>query len=181
MTTLFNTQPTNINQLNIVNFEIAFSRLPNIEYFCQRVNIPAVTLGETFQPTPFMNTPVEGDTLTYETINLSFILDEDLQNYIEMYNWMTALGFPREYGQFSALQEASTISESASKYSDMSILLHTNKANPNYQIKFTDVFPTSLSAVQFDTTASALDPIVVDATFAFQGMFDIEKIVRPIP
>ena len=181
MTTLVTTQPTNINQLNIVNFEIGFSRLPTIEYFCQRVNIPAVILGDTFQHTPFLNTPVEGDTLSFEAVNMSFILDEDMQNYIEMYNWMTALGFPREYGQFSALQDASTISESESKYSDMSILLHTNKSNPNYQIKFSDVFPTSLSAVQFDTTASSLDPIVVDATFSFQGMFNIEKIVRPTP
>ena len=112
---------------------------------------------------------------------IEWVIDEDLKNYREMYTWMTSLGFPREYGQFSALQEAKTISETASKYSDMSILLHTNKSNPNYQIKFTDVFPTSLSAVQFDTTASSLDPIVVDATFAFQGMFDIEKIVRTVP
>ena len=181
MSKLTTTQPSNINQLNIVSFEVNFSRLPNVEYFCQRVNIPAVILGDTFQPTPFLNTPVEGDTLTFEAVNISFILDEDLTNYREMYEWMTALGFPREYGQFSSLQEAKTISETASKYSDMSILLHTNKSNPNYQIKFTDVFPTSLSAVQFDTTASSLDPIVVDATFSFQGMFDIQKIVRPIP
>ena len=181
MTNLTQTQPSNLNQLNIVSFEVNFSRLPNVQYFCQRVNIPAVILGDTFQPTPFLNTPVEGDTLTFEAVNISFILDEDLQNYREMYTWMTALGFPREYNQFTQLQEAKTISETASKYSDMSILLHTNKSNPNYEIKFTDVFPTSLSAVQFDTTASSLDPIVVDATFAFQGMFDIQKIVRPVP
>ena len=48
-----------------------------------------------------------------------------------MYAWMTALGFPREYGQFTELQEAKTISETVSKYSDMSIILHTNKSNKN--------------------------------------------------
>ena len=181
MSKLTESQPTNLNQLNVVSFDVSFSRQPAVQYFCQRITLPSVTLGETNEPSPFMNLPLEGDTLTYEALSISFIVDEDLTNYTEVYNWLTALGFPREYSQFSALQEASTISESASKYSDMSILLHTNKANPNYQIKFTDVFPTSLSAVQFDTTASALDPIVVDATFAFQGMFDIEKIVRPIP
>ena len=64
MTKLTTTQPSNINQLNIVSFEVNFSRLPNGEYFCQRVNIPAVILGDTFQPMPFMNLPVEGDTLS---------------------------------------------------------------------------------------------------------------------
>ena len=177
MTTLSSTQPSNINQLNIVNFEINFSRLPTVEYFCQRVNMPAVILGDTFQPTPFLNTPVEGDTLVFESVNMSFILDEDMQNYIEMYNWLTALGFPREYGQFRTLQDAGSANEYSSKFSDMDIILHTNKANPNYKITFNDVFPTSISAVQFDTTATTLDPIIVDATFNFKGMFTINKLV----
>ena len=176
MTTLIATQPSNINQLNIVNFEIAFARLPTIEYFCQRVNIPAVILGDTFQPTPFLNTPVEGDTLTFEAVNISFILDEDMQNYIEMYNWMTALGFPRDYGQFAALEEPSSGTEET-KYSDLTIVLHTNKSNPNYRIRFTECFPTSLSSILFDATPTGMDPIVVDATFNFRGQFDIEKII----
>jgi hypothetical protein len=176
MTSISQTQPGNINQLNIVNFEVNFSRLPTVEYFCQRINMPAVILGDTFQPTPFLNTPVEGDTLVFESVNMSFILDEDMQNYIEMYNWLTALGFPREYGQFQTLQDAGTASEYSSKFSDMDIILNTNKANPNYKVTFNDVFPTSISAVQFDTTASSLEPIVVDATFNFKGMFNIVKI-----
>jgi len=176
MSRLIDTQPTNINQLNVVSFEINFSRLPGVEYFCQRVGIPAVILGEAFQPMPFMNMPVEGDTLSFESVNLSFIVDEDLKNYQEVYTWMTALGFPREYDQFKTLKDASEASEYASMFSDMNVFVQTNKSNPNYQFTFNDVYPTSLSAMQFDTTVSALDPIVVDATFNFKGMFNIAKI-----
>ena len=132
MTTLSSTQPSNINQLNIVSFEIAFSRLPTIEYFCQRVNIPAVILGDTFQPMPFMNLPVEGDTLSFEAMNISFILDEDMQNYTEIYSWLTALGFPRDYEQFKTLKPASEASQYLSMFSDVNIILNTNKSNPNY-------------------------------------------------
>ena len=177
MTKLTQTQPVNLNQLNIVSFEVNFSRLPNVEYFCQRVNIPAVILGEAFQPMPFMNLPVEGDTLSFESMNLSFILDEDMQNYMEIYSWLTALGFPRDYEQFKTLKPASEASEYASMFSDMDIMLQTNKSNPNYKITFNDVFPTSLSSVQFDTSVSALEPIVVDATFNFKGMFNINKLI----
>ena len=94
-----------------------------------------------------------------------------------MYDWLTALGFRREYGQFRALQDAGSATEYSSKFSEMDIILHTNKSNPNYKVTFNDVFPTSISAVQFDTTASSLDPIIVDATFNFKGMFNINKIV----
>ena len=172
-----NKQPGNLNQFNVVNFEVKFNRLPNVEYFCQRVAIPAVVLGDTFMPTPFINAPVEGDTLTFEALNISFILDEDMQNYIEIYDWLTALGFPKEYAQYQVLEDAAAVSDSASRFSDMNIILHTNKANPNYQITFTDVFPTSLSSVQFDTSVSALEPIIVDATFNFKGMFNISKLI----
>lgn len=177
MSKITDSQPTNLNQLNVVSFDISFSRLPNVQYFCQRINLPTVVLGETHEASPFMNTALEGDTLTYEAMSLSFILDEDLQNYVEIYNWMTALGFPRDYEQFAALQEPSAASNELSKYSDLDIVLHTNKSNPNYKITFTDVFPTSLSSIMFDSTPTGMDPITIDATFNFRGMFDIAKIL----
>ena len=176
MSTLSESQPTNLNQLNVVSFDVTFSRLPAVQYFCQRISLPTVVLGETNEPSPFMNNPLEGDTLTFEAMTLSFIVDEDLQNYISIYEWMTALGFPREYGQFAVLKEPSTGS-TTTKYSDLTIVLHTNKSNPNYRIRFTDCFPTSISSIQFDATPTGMDPIIVDATFNFRGQFDIEKIV----
>ena len=176
MSTLAESQPTNLNQLNVVSFDISFSRLPAVQYFCQRISLPTVVLGETHEASPFMNTALEGDTLTFEAMSLSFIVDEDLQNYISIYEWLTALGFPREYGQFAALKEQSSGSPET-KYSDLTIVLHTNKSNPNYTITFGDVFPTSLSSIQFDATPTGMDPITVDATFNFRGMFDIEKII----
>ena len=90
---------------------------------------------------------------------------------------MTALGFPRDYEQFAALEEPSAASNELSKYSDLDIVLHTNKSNPNYKITFTDVFPTSLSSIMFDSTPTGMDPITIDATFNFRGMFDIAKIL----
>jgi len=134
MTKLTQTQPVNLNQLNIVSFEVNFARLPNVQYFCQRVNIPAVILGDAFQPMPFMNLPVEGDTLSFEAMNISFILDEDMQNYTEIYSWLTALGFPRDYEQFKTLKPESEASQYFSMFSDVNIILNTNKSNPNYKI-----------------------------------------------
>ena len=177
MSKLTDSQPTNLNQLNVVSFDVSFSRLPAVQYFCQRISLPTIVLGETNEPSPFLNLPLEGDTLTFEALSLSFIIDEDLQNYIEIYNWLTALGFPRDYSQFAILQEPSAASKTLSKYSDLSLVVHTNKSNPNYKIKFTDVFPTSISSIQFDATPTGMDPIVVDATFNFRGMFDITKII----
>ena len=65
MSKLTDSQPTNLNQLNVVSFDVSFSRLPAVQYFCQRISLPTVVLGETNEPTPFLNLPIEVDTLTF--------------------------------------------------------------------------------------------------------------------
>lgn len=162
-------QPTNLNQLNVVSFETNFLRIPGVSYFCQRVNIPGITLSNTNLSTPFANIPIEGDVLEFEDLTIGFIVDEDMQNYLELYNWLQSLGFPERYSQYD--------NETSSIKSDMNILLHTNKSNPNYSIAFKDVFPVSLGTISFDTNATALDPIVVDAGFKYTGAFTVSKLI----
>ena len=163
-------QPTNINQLNVVSFATNFLRMPGINYFCQRVNIPGMSLANTVQATPFANIPIEGDVLEFEDLSISFIVDEDMQNYLELYNWLHALGFPERYAQYDN-QTGKDIK------SDVNIIIHTNKSNPNYSIVFKDVFPIQLGVINFDTNNTDLEPIVVDATFKYTGTFDVSKLV----
>lgn len=163
-------QPTNINQLNVVSFATNFLRMPGVNYFCQRVNIPGISLANTIQSTPFANIPIEGDVLEFEDLSLAFVVDEDMQNYLELYNWLHALGFPERYAQYDN-QAGKDIK------SDVNIIIHTNKSNPNYSIVFKDVFPISLGVLNFDTNNTDLEPIIVDATFKYTGTFDVNKLV----
>ena len=163
-------QPTNLNQLNVVSFETNFLRIPGINYFCQRVNVPGISLANTIQSTPFANIPIEGDMLEFEDLTISFIVDEDMQNYLELYNWLHSLGFPDRYAQYDN-QAGKDIK------SDVNIIIHTNKSNPNYSIVFKDVFPISLGVLNFDTNNTDLEPIIVDATFKYTGTFDVSKLV----
>ena len=162
-------QPTNLNQLNVVSFETNFLRMPGVSYFCQRVNIPGISLSNTIQSTPFANIPIEGDVLEFEDLTISFIVDEDMQNYLELYNWIQSLGFPDKYSQYD--------NETSSIKSDVNILIHTNKSNPNYSIVFKDVFPVSLGTISFDTNATTLDSIIVDASFKYTGAFTVSKLI----
>ena len=162
-------QPTNLNQLNVISFETNFLRIPGVNYFCQRVSIPGITLSTTNLSTPYANIPIEGDILEFEDLTIGFIVDEDMQNYLEIYNWLQSLGFPEKFPQYD--------NETLKIKSDMNILLHTNKSNPNYSIVFKDVFPVSLGAIAFDTNATTLDPIVIDAVFKYSGAFTVSKLI----
>lgn len=170
-------KPEEINQLNVVAFQTNFTRLPNVNFFCQRVNIPSMAIGIATQTTPFSDISIEGDKVVFEQLNVSFYVSEDLSNYLEIYNWIIALGFPDSAPQFN-LQNDITLSSDANQTlrSDMNVILQTNKSNPNFNVTFKDAFPVSLGSINLDSSVTSLDPIVVDATFAYIGSFSIDKI-----
>jgi len=168
--------PNEINQLNVVSFRTNFTRLPNVNFFCQRVNIPAISLGMFTQSTPLSDLPTEGDTLVFEQMTMNFYVNEDLSNYLEIYDWLISLGFPDDNVQFNLKNNALSTEANKTIKSDMNLILETNKSNPNYSVTFRDAFPVSLGSIELDVAATSLEPIVVDATFAYVGSFSIEKI-----
>ena len=44
------------------------------------------------------------DKVTYENLEISFIVDEFLENYRSLHEWMTAIGFPEDNKQFSTFR-----------------------------------------------------------------------------
>jgi len=170
-------QPNNLNLLQAISFETSFQRIPNCSYFCQKVAIPSMVLGTAVQSTFFSDIPVEGEKLSFDPLNISFVVDEDMQNYQEIYNWLLSIGFPDEHSQFTSLQKPPNNNQTDGMYSDISILVNTNKAKPSYNIVFKDAFPITLGSIEFDAAAESLDPIIVDASFMFTSIFTIEKLV----
>ena len=94
-------QPDKLDYLSPTQFKFNIHQLPKVEFFCTAANVPAINLGEAIFPTPYKQIPVMGDTLTYDNLSISFIVDENLENYIELHEWLTAIGFPKNREQFS--------------------------------------------------------------------------------
>jgi len=160
--------PENINSLSPVGYRFSIENLPNTNWFTTAVNIPGISLGEVNHPTPFMQTQVPGNDLVFDPINITFLVDEDLQNWREIFDWMNGLGFPNEYPEY-ARQKAKQI------YSDATLIVLNSNMNPNYQIIFKDLFPTNLSEISFDSSTGDVVPIQVTATFRYLT-YSYEKI-----
>ena len=58
-----------------------------------RTNLPGITLSEAIQNTPFKDISMPGNKLEYEDLSVTFIVDEYLENYTSMHEWLTAFGF----------------------------------------------------------------------------------------
>lgn len=158
------------NYFSPLEFVVTVKRLPNVQFFTQRATIPSVTNQPIEKPTPFKTIFETGDRINYSELNLSFIVDERMNNYIEVFNWMKGLTFPENFDQFKRLAE----SEEGLR-SDISVVVMNSNKNPSISIDYYDCFPISLSEVLLDTTQS--DIIYPEATVTFQyNYFSISQI-----
>ena len=75
-------QPTKLDYSSPTQFKFSINQLPKVEFFTTAANLPGINLGDAIFPTPYKEIPVMGDTLTYENLAITFIVDEFLENYI---------------------------------------------------------------------------------------------------
>ena len=169
-----NDQPDNTQFLSPLGFNFMIKKLPNTNYFVQSVNVPSVQATDVVMPTPFTNIPTIGDRLNYSEFQLSFKVDEDMTNYIELYDWLLQLHFPEDFAQAKNIyQKQNNVDFLADgPYSDATLTILNSAMNPNKEVIFEDCYPIALSDLQFSTTAASVDYIECQATFRYR-MFRI--------
>ena len=154
-----NTEPTNKNFLSPLGFKFTIKKTPNMNYFVQSVNLPSITVGSTAIPTPFVRIPIAGDHLTYGDLTLTFKVDEDMANYIELFNWVKAIGKPDSFSQYNAEQV----------YSDATLTVLSSAYRTKQEIEFYDMFPVDLGGFTFATTAGDVDYVESIVTFKYRS------------
>jgi hypothetical protein len=158
------------NYFSPLEFIVTVKRLPHIEFFTQRTQIPSVSATPVEKPTPFNIMYETPDKLRYENFNFSFIIDEKMNNYLEIYNWIKGITFPQNYGQFKEINESKE-----GRFSDISVLVLNSNKNPSINVTYRNCFPISLSEITLDTTSS--DLIYPEAIVTFQyDYYEIEQL-----
>jgi len=166
--------PVNKNFLSPLNFNFYIQRAPHLNFFAQSVNLPGVSFINPIQTNPFTNIPQPGDRIHFEDLTVTFNVDEDLQNYLEIHNWIRSLGFPenfQEYAQIKAQQPTS----GAGIRSDLTLFISNGIKIPNFEVTFREAFPIAISRLNFQTTDSTIDYITASATFKYI-FFEIQKL-----
>ena len=87
-------QPDKLDYASPTQFKFGIHQLPKVEFFTLSANVPGISADTVTQPTPYKDIPIVGDKLTYENLSITFLVDEYLENYISLHNWMTGIGFP---------------------------------------------------------------------------------------
>ena len=196
MTTVnvLNRNPSKLDYASPVQFRFKCTKLPLVEFFVQSVNLPGINLGSAQQTNPLYDIPLPGDKITYASLDLSFVVDENLNNYKEIHDWIVGLGFPSNHTQFQDLQTSgsdrfpgSTRSTAATGtnvpqplneggiYSDATLTVLNSKNIAKTEIRFENLYPTSLGSLNYDVRATDVDYINASVSFNYMN-YDIVQI-----
>ena len=190
------TQPDKLDYASPTQFRFGIHQLPKVEFFAVSATIPAIALSDVLVPTPFKSIPMMGDQLTFDNLSVSFIVDEFLENYLSIHEWLTAIGFPKNRKQFSdfktnisntpatARSSASTSTDigdvqspspNNALFSDATLTILSNKNNPIVNVFFRDLYPVAMTALDYNQQATDVEYITASIDFAYQ-IYEIEAI-----
>mgnify|MGYP000229726628 CR=1 FL=1 len=193
-TNIIQREPSKSDYASPIQFRFKCTKLPTVEFFVQSVNLPGINLGSGTQTTPLYDIPLPGDKITFAALDLSFLVDENLNNYKELHDWISGLGFGKNHQQFADLRATGTdrfpgtVASTAASgtatpgplpegsiYSDATLSILNSKNIVKTEVRFQNVFPTSIGSLSYNVQASDIDYLQVQASFTYMN-YDIVQI-----
>ena len=182
----FSNQVGNRNFLSSVNFKFTLNRAPKVAFFSNQASIPSISLGVAVQTNYLNDIPVPGDKMVFDDFTLRFLVDENLENYMEIQKWMRGLGFPESLSEIYEFQKSNEAFEQPYKsdlnlYSDGTLIGLNSNQRFNFQVKFRSMFPTYLSPLEFNATSTDTEYFTADVTFKYLMYNIVDRNGDPLP
>jgi hypothetical protein len=167
-------QPKNINFLSPAGYRFTLRRSPTTNFFITDINLPSFTLGYASVPSPFTRIQLPGDSPEFGTLQVTFKVDEDLANYLEIWTWLVHLGFPQTFEQYAQLGNLKT-GIGNGPVSDATLSILNSAMSPNLQIDFINLFPVSISELNFSSATTDINYVAATVEFKY-NYYTIRKL-----
>ena len=156
------------NYLSPTNFTISIEKLPNVEFFTQKIGIPGITSTPQELQSPLSTLYDYGARIVYGELSTSMIIDEDMNNYKEILDWLEGYAAPE-----SSTQNAQR--EKIGFESDLICTITNSHKNPNIRFTFKNCFPVGIGGVNLDVNVTDVSYATVDVTWRYDT-FTMEQI-----
>ena len=148
------TLTANKNFLSPVGFSFKIDQInfANLEYFCTQITFPGISLSEVQVPYRGVNLAQTGDRMVFDDLAIRFNITENMENYLELFDWMHNIINKKDAEDY--------------KY-DASLLIMSSHNNMVKTVKFQEIFPTSLSTVEFNSQSTDVEYLQADVSFRY--------------
>ena len=164
----FPNQIENRNFLSPIGFKFTLAKEPKVSFFSNSSRIPDINLGTANQPTYLKDLDVPGDKLSYGDFSLRFLVDENMENYMAIHNWLTGLGYPETTQQFKDLITDDDGQRNLKyQFSDGSLHILNSNFRDIAIVKFRDLFPTNLTSLEFEATDTDINYFTAEVNFKY--------------
>ena len=145
-------------------FILLINRCPTVSFYIQRVNLPSVSIGITPQSNPTgIDIRLPGNRFVFEDLQISFPVDENMKNYLELFQWMKSMA---PWADNVQTTKPNTVT------SDASLFVFNSAYNHIMTYKYYNIFPSFISGLDFDITMQDVEPVIASAVFTYD-YFDI--------
>ncbi len=165
-------QIENRNFLVPTGFNFILNRAPKVSYFGSAVEIPSINLGVANFANYLKDIPLPGDKMEFSDFNLNFLVDENLENYMEIQHWMRGLGFPESLKEIYDYQKEKSDIDQPDKsqlnlYSDGTLTILDSNMRPKFKVIFENMFPYNLTTLEFDSRQTDLEYFTAQVSFKY--------------
>tara|TARA_Y100001951_G_scaffold99098_1_gene100665 strand:+ start:162 stop:701 length:540 start_codon:yes stop_codon:yes gene_type:complete len=162
-------QPEKFDYTQNSQFLVTLGNFPMAQYFCTTLTVPGVSVGRIDTETSLATLPMVGEQMEFEDFTMTFMVDETLANYREIFNWIVNIGAPSDHAQFLKTERADGLDLPGDRnlYSEIQISILSSKNNPVVRTTLHDAFPLSLSGLTYTTQETDAVYLTADVTFAY--------------
>ena len=168
-------QVANRNFLSPIGFKLKINKCPKADFFATGANLPGLTLGTAIQSSYLKDLDVPGDKLVYDDFRITFVVDENLENYSQIYKWMIGLGYPQSQKQFVDLRKDDVYYPSTAdadnpfaEFSDATLQILNSNFRVQASVKLKGLFPVNLTGLDFTATDTDVNYLTASVTFKYQ-------------
>ena len=164
----FGKQIANRNFLSGVAFKFNLAKFPKVDFFSNSARIPELNLELATQASYLKNIDVPGERLTFGDFTLRFLVDENMENYKSVYDWLTGLGFPETTKEYAdIIKDSDGQRDPKEAFCDGTLRILNSNYREVAKVKFSDLFAVSLTSLDFDATNTDVQYFTAEATFKY--------------
>jgi hypothetical protein len=168
MASAYSNQIQNRNYLSPIGFKFTLAKEPKAVFFCNSARIPEISLDLARQPNYLKDLDIPGEKLTYGDLTLKFLVDENMENYMSIHNWLTGLGYPETTGQYKELITNDFGQQDIKEgFSDGTLSILNSNYKEVAKVNFRDLFPFSLTSLDFDATLNDIQYFTAEVSFKY--------------